>query len=70
MNRFGFNICERRDQRVMYFGNFGEKMIIGPQMFSPINSREDAFNYCKNSKMCTPLLMLYDNWEFKDDYPW
>ncbi len=70
VDRFGFNICERRDQRVMYFGNFGEKMIIGPQMFSPINSREDAFNYCKNSKMCTPLLMLYDNWEFKDDYPW
>ena len=70
VDRFGFNICERRDQRVMYFGSFGEKMIIGPQMFSPVTNRDEALDYCKNSSQCTPLLMLFDNWEFKDDYPW
>ena len=35
-----------------------------------INSRELAFQYCKNySEYCSALL-YYDNWEYKDDYPY
>lgn len=45
-------------------------MIIGPQMYRTINNRDEALDYCKSSMQCTPLLMLYDNWEFKKDYPW
>ena len=70
IDMFGFNLCESREQRILYFGNFGEKMIIGPQMYRTINNRDEALDYCKSSGQCTPLLMLYDNWEFKKDYPW
>lgn len=35
------------------------------------NSREQALDNCKQYPTdCTPLLMIYDNWEFKNDYPY
>ena len=35
-----------------------------------INTREDALEKCKESpSYCSILLEIFDNWEFKDDYP-
>lgn len=36
-----------------------------------VNSRENALNGCKLYPTdCMPLIMKYDNWEFKKDYPY
>ena len=42
-----------------------------PYLYHTTISHEDALNKCKNSSSsyCSSLLM-YDNWQFKDDYPY
>ncbi len=35
-----------------------------------VSSREDALNKCKNLTAYCSTLLLYDGWEFKDDYPY
>lgn len=52
--------------------NIGNKTFTG-YYISPIDSltREQAIANCKNnSYTCTALLEKFDNWEFKEDYPY
>ncbi len=50
-----------------------KNITFGPGALSPFNysTRENAWQSCKsNNKTCSVLLQYYDNWEFKDDYPY
>lgn len=35
-----------------------------------IKTREQALEQCKNDKYTCSALLLFDGWEFKDDYPY
>lgn len=50
--------------------SFSKSRGFTPYLNQNVSSRTDAFNKCKSlSAYCTTLLW-YDNWEFKDDYPY
>ena len=46
-------------------GNFGSY-----SWEEDLNTREKALNKCKQEKQYCAKLLEYDNWEFKDDYPY
>jgi len=58
-----------KDFFVFKYGNFGVK---------PADNnwdKERVLNYCSiannyESSLCAARIILYDNWEIKDDYPW
>ena len=65
-DRFKFLLCpgpynERYHKNKKPFGSYDQKYI---------NSREDALQKCKESASYCANLLEYDNWEFKDDYPY
>lgn len=68
-DRFNFTMCLSDLSRNSVFGN--KDIIFGsmhyPTMYS---SRAERLQACKNSTWwCTSLIMYFDNWEIKDDYP-
>ncbi len=68
-DRFSFVICPDSYKKTYIDANhnFG----VYYQSYASTKSRDELVNECKkegNSNSCTVLLM-YDNWEFKDDYP-
>ena len=66
---FGFNICEQVSERALYLPN--TKNAFGPFGGADAVTRSKALELCANSgRSCSALLMLYDNFEFKDDYPY
>ena len=38
--------------------------------YLPVKTRESALDRCKQNPRYCPLLLFYDNFEFKDDYPY
>ncbi len=66
-DKFVFLMCFTKSKRLYYYGS--ENKSFGPYGENT-KTREEALNRCKNNAFqCTPLLM-FDNWEFKDDYPY
>ncbi len=65
---FSFHICEAHSQRHAYLQN--TKNAFGPKGSKEAVTRDKAMELCVNNQNCTSLLMLYDNFEFKDDYPY
>ncbi|MDR1168475.1 MAG: type II secretion system GspH family protein [Heliobacteriaceae bacterium] len=59
-----FTLCPKS----AYNNYCGNKIYFCPFLFGQIYNRADALDKCKNSWYCSGLLML-DNWEFKEDYP-
>jgi len=65
---FNFNICERKAQRALYCRN---NQPFGPGGMNAAVDRESALDICKDARAnCSSLLILYDDFEFKKDYPW
>ncbi len=69
-DQFRFYLCNTSGQLV-----FGNKFkTFGPAAMGGITSytdRNTALAKCKNNAdVCSVLLQKFDNWEFKDDYPW
>ncbi len=66
-DRFKFLLCPGPYNETCH----KSKKVFGSYCKSGINSREDAMQKCKTESRsyCTNLLE-YDNWEFKDDYPY
>lgn len=66
-DKFVFLMCFTKSNRLFYYGS--ENKSFGPYGANT-KTRKEALNLCKKSAyQCTPLLM-FDNWEFKDDYPY
>lgn len=64
---YRFLLCPRGNAPA-HFGNKNQNF--GPYTPAYCPTREIALQKCKeNSAYCSTLLM-YDNWEFKDDYPY
>ncbi len=40
-----------------------------PYLYKSVTSRQDALNKCQTNGAYCSVLLQYDNWEFKDDYP-
>lgn len=69
-DRFLFYFCPNYSE--FYFDNknivFGTA---GVQFGNAFSTREKALNTCINTpNLCAKLLQKFDNWEFKDDYPY
>ncbi len=68
-DRFSFVICSDSFKKTYIDANHNFGVFY--QSYASTKSRDELVNECKkegNSNSCTVLLM-YDNWEFKDDYP-
>lgn len=48
----------------------GSKKVFGTYENTLSNSRTKALNKCKTSTIYCSALLWYDNWEFKEDYPY
>ena len=67
-DRFGFNFCHKKAEQTRYLG---KNINFGPFGLNDVNSRKEALSLCEKSPAnCGTLLIKYDNYEFKDDYPW
>lgn len=65
---YHFEICEEISQRKQYLGN---NRYFGPTGMVDALDRDKAKEICKNSGYCCgALLIMYDDFEFKKDYPW
>ncbi len=70
-DKFYFLLCNENTNRLNHlhtqnkaFGTYVHYVA------TPSFKRSEALESCKNSpEMCSTLLELFDNWEFKDDYP-
>ena len=62
INLWGLN------ERQRYF--FNTKNAFGPSGSKEAVTRDKAMELCVNNQNCISLLILYDNFEFKDDYPY
>lgn len=67
IDRFPFHICEYKAVRDVYLGN---NRVFGPDGMIDAVDRDAAMDYCKSRKYCSALLIMYDDYEFKEDYPW
>ncbi len=73
---FTFTFCNDPEFQLSYFGNtnqyFGPLAYTdGPNSIESYNTRDKALAQCKESpSTCSVLLQRYDNFEFKEDYPW
>lgn len=72
------NLADRRNTFLFYTGGRGDNVPTEVYVFNEDgsvtskkgNDRSEALKSCKShSRNCTRLLLM-DNWEFKDDYPW
>lgn len=57
-DRFPFTICHT------------QKPAFSSYCKSGINSRDDAIAKCKTTPQYCAVVLEFDNWEFKPDYPW
>ena len=65
---FYFHVCEEIKERNLYLGN---RKYFGPAGMIDAVNRDKALQLCKADTLnCGSLLILYDNFEFKKDYPW
>ena len=75
---FYFNLATPVSERERIYGN--KNQILGPYTYinndkldnyTLYDTREKALQNCKEHvQTCTNLLLKYDNFEFKEDYPW
>lgn len=68
-DRFNFAMCFSDNSRNSVLGN---KNIIFGSMYYPSmhKTRAERLQACKNDGWwCTSLILYFDNWEIKDDYP-
>ena len=65
---FNFHVCEEVNERNLYLGN---RKYFGPAGMIDAVNRDKAIEICQNEGYnCGALLIMYDNFEFKRDYPW
>lgn len=69
LDNFLFHICEAKSERALYLRN---NRAFGPSGMDTAVDRESAMELCKDpyNRNCSSLLILYDDFEFKKDYPW
>lgn len=67
IDQFTFNLCEKRSERAKYTGN---NKVFMPSGSIELINRDKALEFCKSSQNCGALLIMYDDFEYKDDYPW
>ncbi len=60
---FAFTFCFGR-------GYHDESIGFRPYMSGSVTSRDNAKSRCKTQPEFCSVLLQYDNWEFKDDYPY
>lgn len=65
-DRFTFLLC-KEPQSKTHCGNNKHWCSYGPNI---VKTRTDALAKCKTSPAYCSTLLQYDNWEFKDDYPY
>lgn len=63
-DRFVFLICPKE------YNSSPNKQPFSSYIRRQINSREEALNLCKENGGTCSYLLQYDNWEFKEDYPY
>lgn len=64
-DRFTFLLCTgEKAKQYCKRGNFCSYQT------ARISNRANAFEMCKNTPAYCSTLLLYDNWEFQDDYPY
>jgi len=68
IDQFAFFINSRANN---FLGNRKFTGFYGDRKVEDFKTRDQALEVCKTSEgySCTPLLELFDNWEFKKDYP-
>lgn len=66
IDTFVFYLCSNEKCAVHTWANCGK---LTPHMIRPA-SRASALTNCKNSPKTCASLLIMDNWEFKDDYPY
>ena len=66
-----------KDRFIFYFcyitgeSYFGKNRFFGPAYPGNLTTRAEALEKCKSApSYCAYLLYKFDNWEFKEDYPW
>ena len=64
---FIFLLCSDKSEARTYLGS--ENSYFGAYNDKNISSRDDALELCKEISDYCSLLLQYDNWEFKKDYP-
>ncbi len=64
---FGFTLCISNDMAKGHCGEGKHFCALGTETYK---TRETALKACKNSGYYCALLLFYDNFEFKDDYPY
>lgn len=64
---YRFLLCSRENAK-NYFGN--ENQSFGTYAPVRMSSRDDALQKCKEEPAYCSTLLIRDNWEFKDDYPY
>ena len=70
-DKFYFLLCDEKNNKLHHlhtpnraFGTYGHHTA------TPSFERSEALKSCEKTPiMCSTLLELFDNWEFKDDYP-
>lgn len=65
---FSFDLCSDKAQAARYLGS--EKEYFGAYWQAYMTSRQDALEQCSQGAQHCSTLLKYDNWEFKDDYPY
>ena len=63
-DRFVFLICPKK------YNRSPNKQPFSSYIRRQINSREEALNLCRENGGTCSYLLQYDNWEFKEDYPY
>ncbi len=63
---YHFHFCEKASIQNSFLG---VNKAFGPYSMIDATDRETALNICKNKSNCAALLVLFDNFEFKKDYP-
>lgn len=64
---YRFLLCSRENAKA-YFGNKNQSF--GTYIPGAVTSRDDALKKCKENAAYCSTLLIRDNWEFKDDYPY
>ena len=64
---YRFLLCPRENAKT-FFGN--ENQSFGTYAPVRMSSRDDALQKCKEEPAYCSTLLIRDNWEFKDDYPY
>lgn len=67
-DRFEFMLCNTAYYAKVYNGNKNIVFSAFVKEYAP--TRQKALEKCKTNTYYCSTLLLYDNWEFKDDYPW